>query len=63
MKKLPPLDDRVLVAMRVLRNRGRKRTTVRTLMRMVQRRRGEDSVSVLGAALRCAAHLTGAPTR
>jgi len=50
--KLPPLDDRVQESMRRLARRGRKRTRVRTIMRMTKLRRGEDSVAVLGAALR-----------
>jgi hypothetical protein len=51
MDQRTSLDDRVLVAMRRLA-RHRASATVREIMRLARRGRGEDSVAVLGAALR-----------
>lgn len=52
------LDHRVTVALNHLQQQGEERITVRELMRLIPLRRlcnlraGEDSVAVLGAALR-----------
>lgn len=48
------LDNRVLEAMRYYAQRGRRRVTVSDLMEKLKlnKRGGEDSVAVLGAALR-----------